>query len=368
MKKGLVCCICLMLVCLLVTAACAEAGTLPTINSLLQSNAGKKAEVRDNLDMYGLFNDNFEDINYDFKLIVLQREAPQKEFTARLTYPPFVSDNGFEEDFTGVDIGNSRLWLRGDMMAKLPQRYRASSLENATYLIIAEDHYIWDGTISVSDYDNSSDGDLPEFADTEEMIQYFLEHPRTVKSITYYPKFGVYSLIMLYEAKTKKSSVIDYTYTSSMRFARNPEASQQWDNMTYISALLDSLDEEAGVDIQAAENIIGTVEFAPQEKKDLWSSCINAKEYSTARHSVEEYYWAMAAELEGLDDSQENKEYYDLIIRDRNRTALELFVSFCDYSGFDRSVDSIESSGDYIAAPDYDWMETHLQETVALFN
>ena len=48
-------CFILMLVCLLVTAACAEAGTLPTINSLLQSNAGKKAEVRDNLDMYGRY-------------------------------------------------------------------------------------------------------------------------------------------------------------------------------------------------------------------------------------------------------------------------------------------------------------------------
>ena len=66
--------------------------------------------------------------------------------------------------------------------------------------------------------------------------------------------------------------------------------------------------------------------------------------------------------------SAENRKNYDLIINDRNAVALSYFVNYCDYAGFNRTIDSIESSGDYIADPDYEWMETTLQETVDLFN
>ena len=73
-------------------------------------------------------------------------------------------------------------------------------------------------------------------------------------------------------------------------------------------------------------------------------------------------------ELRSLSRTEAYRENYDLIIKEMNRPALSLFVSYCDYSGFDRSISSIESERDYIAKPDYDWMEQILTDTVALFN
>ena len=74
----------------------------------------------------------------------------------------------------------------------------------------------------------------------------------------------------------------------------------------------------------------------------------------------------MAEELKSYDNSKENRENYDLIIQERNRDALDLFVSFCDYAGFDRPVSSIEATKDYISTPDYEWIEQQLKETVAM--
>ena len=369
MKRVLCCCICLMSVFLcFFTASADTARFLPSINSLLRSGqSNKKTEVSDNLDAYYPLNEQFTEINYDLKFLILQREAPQKEFTAKKTYPPFKETDGFDENFIGIDIGNSRLWLRSDLMAQLPSYYCAKSFEDATYLIVAENFYEWDGTISVSDFKDDGSNNLPDFKDADEMMLYFIEHPKKIESITYYPKFGVYIIITLYETKTKKCTFLDYTYTASRRFARNPDASLQWNNMTYVEDLLDALDEKVGIDIKTAKKLIETSDFIPQGKKDLWISCINAEEYSTAHHSITEYYWSMAVELKNLDPLQDNKENYNLIIRDRNRTALGLFVNYCDYSGFDRSISSIETSKDYISSPDYEWMEQKLKETILMF-
>lgn len=366
MKRALFCCICMLVVFHLAIPSRAETGLLPTIDSVLQSgqsNAGK-IEVSDNLDAYVSFGESFTNFDYDLKILFLQREAPQKEFTAKTVYPPFSDTDGFDENFSGVDIGNSRLWLRVDLMDQIPSYFCAGSLEEANYLIVAENFYEWDGTISVTDFADREEKDLPEFKDANEMMLYFIEHPRKVESITYYPKFGVYSLITMYETKTKKSLFWSHTYTSSMYFARNPAASLQWYNMTCIADLLDAVNEEFGVDAQYAKSLIESIDFVPQGKKDIWTSCIDAEEYSTAYHSITEYYWSMVLELKDLDPSQENKENYDLIIKDRNRTALSYFVNFCDYSGFDRSISSIEESKDYIATPDYSWMEEELKELV----
>lgn len=367
MKKLICLCLCITLIIPFVFAN-ADTAFLPTINNALRSSSSSsKIEVSDNLDSYYPLNEAFSEINYDFKIIILQREAPLKEFTAKKEYPPFKDTEGFDDNFAGIDIGHSRVWLRTDLMAQLPSYFKASSLEEATYLIIAENLYLLDGSISVSDFKDTGDKALPEFKDADEMMLYFSQHPKTIDSITYYPKFGAYTMVTLYETKTKRSSLLDYTYTSSQRFARNPDASSQWYNMTIIADILDYLDEEKKVNAASAKKTIEEADFIPQAKKDLWTSCINIEEYSTASHSITDYYWSMAIDLRDLDSSSKNQENYNLIIRDRNRLALSMFVNYCDYSGFDRSVSSIESSKDYIASPDYDWMERKLKETVLMF-
>ena len=97
-------------------------------------------------------------------------------------------------------------------------------------------------------------------------------------------------------------------------------------------------------------------------------SCIAAGEYTTASHSIGETFWSMAEDLKNLDSSEDNRKNYELLIRERNIDALALFATRCEYSGFSRSIESIEESKDYIAAPDAAWTENAIEETIALFN
>ncbi len=340
-----------------------------TINRLLRGGLpNEKIAVDDDLSAYSPANSMFHELTKDFRIIILEREAPEKAFDSVTKYPPFEDGDGFPAGFTGTDIGSPKVWLRGDLMNRIPAQMRATSLQNATYLVIIENYYEHGGTISVTDYKSGNDDDIPVFETVEEMTEYFSTHQKEVSSITYYPKFSALAFISVYDTETKDFSFFDYTYTPAMRFARNPEASDQWDSMYRLYELLYLLDETAGPDGAAAKASINTLEWVPQNKKDLWISCIDAGEYSTASHSIGETFWSMAEDLKILDSSEDNRKNYELLIRERNIDAFALFATRCEYSGFSRSIESIEESKDYIAAPDAAWTEKAIEETIALFN
>ena len=369
MKKILCIFISLTLSVLLLTAACADAGKLPSIDSQLKSvSSGQRVEVGDDLSGYSVLNEPFSDLgNKQIRLIILERRSPGKEFTRKVFYPPFGDDVGFPDDFDGVDTGEPRLWLRNDLMRQLPGNLRASSMKEATHLIIAEAIYFLHSTLMQYDYSRKDNSEPPEFETTEEMVAYFLEHQPEISSVAYYPVFGSYAFITFYETETGHCAVYDSKYSAGRIFSRNPDASMQWFNMSSIKNLMDLLTDENGVDAEKAKAIIDAYADVPQEKKDLWTSCINVQEYATAWYSVSDYYWKMAEELKNMDDSPEHQKYYDLILQDRNETALNVFVQFCDYSGFDDSMESIEESGAYIAAPDWDWLNDTMKQMVKDF-
>ena len=362
-------CILLALVLVLLpgAAAFADAGPLPTIDEALQAGVTEKTEVSDLLDGYSVFNDAFEDFTEDFRVLVLQREAPYKEFTANKVYPPFTNANGFPDDFTGVDEGSPRVWLRADLMQQIPEEYRASSLADATYIFLAETLYEWDGTISEADYKDADDGELPEFDTAEEMAQYLMEHPREVESMTYYPKFGIYSIVTIFEAKTAKSMMYDYTHTASTRFAKNPEAALQLDNMSYLIDLLSDLEAEQEPDEARMEETIRSLDFVPTETQHLWLGSLFTQSYDDTRTYITDYYWTMAEQLKDLDPDAENKANYDLILSEKNLLAFQLFADWCEYGGFERSVTSIEIAKDYMAEADPAWAEEKLTDLVSLF-
>ncbi|MBP5231633.1 MAG: hypothetical protein ILO68_07870 [Clostridia bacterium] len=363
-------CILLALVLVLLSgaAAFADAESLPTIDEALRAGASEKTEVSDNLDEYSVFNETFEDFTEAFRVLVLQREAPYKEFTAAKVYPPFTNANGFPDDFTGVDEGSPSLWLRADLMQRIPEEFRASSLADATYIILADTLYEWDGTLSESDYKDSDDGELPEFESAEEMAQYFMEHPREVESITYYPKFGIYSVINVFEAKTAKAAMFDYTYAASRRFAKNPEAAIQLDSMSYLVDLLSELDAEQGPDEARMEAIIRSLDFVPEETQHLWLGSLFTQSYDDTRTYITDYYWTMAEQLKDLDSDRENKANYDLILSEKNLPAFQLFANWCDYGGFTLPISTIGAARAYMAEADPEWIEEKLTDLVSIFS
>ena len=356
---------------LLATASAANADTakLPAIDEILSSGSeGGKVEVSDNLDAYSPLNDSFEDIDHDIKILFLEREGPEKEFTEKKVYPPFGDSDGFSDDFMGVDIGKSRVWLRTDLMNRIPEYFRATSLKDATYLLMAETMYMWGGTLIVSDFKNDIDETPPVFDTIEEMEEYMRTHQRVITSQTYYPVFASFSFISLYDTQTKNVSYFDVNYTEAKYFGRNREASEQWNKMISLYEIIEALDENKKVNPSAAKQKIEELEFIPEGKASLWISCIDAEEYSTAAYSIADYFWSMAEDLKNLDPAEDNRKNYDLIISEKNINTLANFVDFCDYSGFEKPISTIRAQKEYLAGPDAAWMEKAIRETIDLFN
>ncbi|MBR6164716.1 MAG: hypothetical protein IKQ45_02160 [Clostridia bacterium] len=364
MKRILCFCIGLVL-CLLTAAAAAEDAALPSIDMLIGMGENQRVEVSDNLDAYSVFNEQWSDWPADrLKFIILERRSPEKEFTELMKYPPFSDNDGFPADFDGVDLGESRVWYRGDLMENLSSDFRANSLEDATYIILAEDIYFLASTIVVTNYKKKDNEEAPEFESTEEMIEYFAARQPEVESKAYYPVFESFAFISIYETATKRSALYDTKQTPGKLFARNPDASRHWNNMVYLAELMDILADENAVDASAAKELIESYDFVSQEEKDLWISCLSLKKYGTAGQLALEYFWKMTEDLKQLDPSEKNQKNYDLIIQERNITALGQYVQYCDYGGFEKSMDSIRDEKDYLAAPDWEWQENTLQDMI----
>lgn len=343
---------------------------LPSLNETMKNVSLKdqKVEIQNEFDSYS--PDNLDEISDfgDFKIIILQRSAPDKEFTEK-KYDYFMINEakGFDDDFKGVDLETKRVWYRGDLMSQIPSSFRAASLDDADLLVVAEHEYVLGGSISVIDYLDNQDEDMPDFDTVEEMEQYLLAHQKVPSSITYYPKFAVISWLNLYRVNSKERSSYNLEFKTPRRFARNPEASDQWSNMTDLLAIIELLNAEA-VDYSNVKDKIALLDDIPQPKKDLWLSCLDSGEYTTTSFSIQEYFWQMAEQLKGMDPSAENREKYNLIIDEKDFNALKLFVSYCDYSGFNQSVESIRLSKEYMATPDDQTLENLLKEFINYMN
>lgn len=326
-----------------------------------------RIEVSDDLDEFD--PDHFGEIDYgQYRLVILERQVPEKEFTAYDSgYPEnYVQD--FPDDFTGVDIGYSRSWLRCDLMNRLPEDFRAHSMDEADIVLIAETQYFRSGTISVTDFDRSGGDEIPEFETVEELEEYISTHQPVINKITYYPKFGVYTLIDLYSPVTKDCEVYDYTVENAKRFARNPEAQDIWYDMETLAAAIDGLNSDEMNNDSFSLMLPDLESFVPEEKLEFWSTCIGSEEYSAALSSMSEYYWKMAADLMEADTNEDHRTNYSMVIDAQDQKALTALAEFCNYGGFDTPVELIRTSKEYLAEPDYEWMEEALNEFLALFS
>ena len=364
MKRIPCICVCLMLA--LFSLSAAGADSLPDIDSLLTQGCSERTEVLDDLSGYSIANGSFSEITGStVKLLFLERRSPEKEFTALEQTVPLTGSEGFPDDFNGYDAGTARIWLRGDLIARLPENLRARSLEEATHIFIAEDIYLYASTLISYNYSEKDDPDPPEFKTTEEMTAYFLEHRPVPESVTCYPVFSSFAFLTLYETGTKRCSVFEAKETPCKWFARNREAGAQWTDMSTLATLEASV--EAGADFEGADALkdkISGLDFVPDVKKTLWNACLDQGRFDLASAAITEHFWVMAEELKNLDPSEKNRKNYDLIISSRDIAALGHYVSFCDYSGFEKSIGLIEAEKEYLAAPDWEWLEESVQRMV----
>ena len=363
MKKILCICLCLVLVLLTASEALA-ADKLPSIDSVLKKGTKKKVEVKDDLSAYSIDNATFSSLSGTIKLLILERRASSKKFTSLKKEAPVSEEDGFPDGYKGKDSGKARIWVRGDLMAKVPARYRAKSLKDATYILMAETQYIHSSTLMHYTYEQSFYTNPPEFETTAEMIAYFAMRQPVLESITFYPMFDAYSMVTMYQVKTKKRALYDYKQTKTKDFTRNPDAAQQWENMGQVMKLMRALESDEGVNASAVKKTISNMSFVPKKQKSVWTACIDGGEYDTALSSVTGYYWNMAKKLKSMDKDEKHQADYDLIISDRDTIALNYYVKYCNYSGLEKTIEEIKESKEYLAKPDTKWLEKKLKSTL----
>ncbi len=360
LKKRVI--ILILLFILTVSFACRA--ELPSIDDVLahfDSYSGS-VEVSDDLSAY--YWENQGDIDYgSLRFVILEREAPEKEFTALDSGYPDAMIDGFPDGFSGFDVGSPAIRVRCDLMAKLPAMFRAASLAEADILLVAENIYLLDSTLIVTDYVKNSSSEIPEFETLEELAAYLKANKPVIDTITYYPTFGSLTMVNLYD-RNRYAALYDYTYTEGMVFAQNPEAAGQWSNMQDVFEIMTELSN--GADGAGLNEQIAALEFLPQSKSKIWQACVSENEYGSAFNLIDEYYWEMARTLSSLDPSDENRELYSQIIDAKSYETLSLFVSFCNYTGFDRPISSIEAAKDYLTSSDWEWAEAAVMDVVNL--
>jgi len=344
-----------------------DSGYLPTIDEVLQTMTAESGRTRVSDDLSEYDPDNMGEFDFnDLKIVILERRAPEKDFSACDSGYPLHYVSELPDDYQGVDLGTSQVWLRCDLMNRLPKYMRATSLDTADLILIAETQYALAGTVSVSTYKETDNENLPEFDTIEEMTAYINSHRPIVEKITLYPKFAVLTLLNLYSPTTKKCEVYDYTVSLPVRFAKKPEAQDFWDEMEILSTIIRCIEDGERESIDLDELFSELERFIPEEKTTLWKTCLENEEYLTTAFSMREYYWSMAKELMELDNDPNHQGNYKLIIDAKDMNALAGFVDFCEYSGFDKSIEMIRLSKEYLGTPDYKWLEDSLNAFVEM--
>lgn len=311
----------------------------------MKNTSNDRLLISNNLNEYDP-NNCVDEIDIDgFKMIILERTAPDKAFKGYDSGYPNNYVDGFPYGFEGEDVGNPTVWLCCDMMRKLPEYYRATSLANADVIFMIENVYVLDAIISVTDYKSSTGvkNNTPEFDTLEEMNEYIKKHQPVIDKITFYPVFGNYELITAYNTRTKQCEFVFADYIEGKHFAKNRDAGSQWSNMKDIIKIITLL-ESKSPDKSAVEEALQTVEFVPNKKIDIWKTSIQSEEYDTAIYSIKKYLWDMTCKLSELDGDETARKNYNLIISEEDIPSLINFANYRNYMGVDTEIETIRKN------------------------
>lgn len=368
MKRKIKCAIVIFLTMLafIISMSFSVAEALPTLAEALRSmNQTDESKIEilytDELRSYQLDNngDIYDNAN-GFKILIMQREDAEKEFTELDSgYPnQFITD--FPDDFNGVDVGLPRAWLLCDMMKRLPKEFRATSLEDATFILIVDDIYYHSGTISHQVVSANNDStQIPDYCTTPEEIEnYISSHQPTILSIKYYPVFSMFSVASLFNRETTLNTYIDYNSSLVQDLSNNPEACDLWNQMVDLLDLSTALTSEPNGEISdKALETLDNISILSETTADIIKKCIESKEYDSAALLINNNFWKLAEQLSVLDGNANHQRIYDVVIENHSIDALKNIVSYFNYSGLKYDLTTIRNLKLYLAHADQKWEE-----------
>lgn len=295
MKRILGFCL-LLLVVFLGFGAAAEETNYPTINSAIKKIYYKHpteievdyCELADfSMDCQG--DDIMEGV-MDFKIAVFKRLAPEKDVVSS-------DSNGAAENEDGKDQGG-KLFYCAEMMRKVPYKYRARSMEDATIIVIAENKYFPDGTIS-------------DRLNSEEKK---------------YTKYSSSCYINVYNVQTKECETHAIRYIDAPVFFADTLLAERIINLKRIDALssLFGNPEQNMAPIMSQALMFHYLGLFSFTEYQLLTNCIEQEDREGAVALLECVFWDIAGEIlnaEALPDYQ--KQMREAIAKEDRQTFLQ---------------------------------------------
>ncbi|MBR4040034.1 MAG: hypothetical protein IKJ11_08055 [Clostridia bacterium] len=350
-----------MLACILLLGSAAFAEGI-TLEEALTQVGSVQGDVLLSGDFSAL--DYFSSMDYvqnSGKIVVLRRVGPEKEFT--------VSKQVFSDDFNGVDVGETKVYLDMDAMAMIPDEFRAATVDEIGNVIMFETFYLHAGTISSysAAYETSPSARGLDGAMKDESTE--LPGEEEVNALEYKAVFTGHAVAALYNAEDGSSLAFDLREFPYAELRSNPEASNVSELMYAAAAVYNACqtqDEETVWESALELILYESVMTEDQLNKLVELLSADVLDYTAFADFMLDIIWDGAGKLCELD--KEYGKLYQKAIDEQSLEGVFYLLSESDYNSISKSDIVIKLNKDYMGKIDMNVLEEMRTDTLDLLN
>ena len=288
--------------------------------------------LSDDFSGYDCFSDG-EYIADSGKILILQREGPEKEYS-RSTFP-------YPDDYRGEDKGTAKVWLRTDLMSRIPEHRRAATAEEAETIIMAESYYQWTSTME-------SQGESISGMNYDE----------------YRPLFCAFNEVRLYSRENKGGQTVIWEEYCYPEMRDDPESAALWSVIGTLKEMTELTQSELkGEQFQTFTyylDILDGYGALPRSALERLYELGLDGDTEEIRDICTDTLWKKAQEFITLDPDY--AEEFSAVVDKKSYEALEELVVSRDYSNVALTDSEILIRKAYMGTPDPEGLESLIEE------
>lgn len=303
--------------------------------------------LNDDFSMYDLLSSDFYTHN-EGKIIILYRVGPEKEFT--VSYEPLA------DEYSGVDIGEAKVYLDVERMKLIPEQYRAKSTDEVGNIIMLESRFILSGQILQHTHD---DDDEPTMQELKEIVRNDATSTESTDELpereeqhayVYKPVFAGVTAVALYNAENGTSAAFDVKLFPEAELRDNPTAANI---VEVIYALVDVYNACANGNVysfkEAAEDLLEQTMLETAHKDELLVLFSDA-DYPTIRNKMVQLIWVYAEKICQVD--RKHADEYRYVLEEQSLEGLFYLLKKYSYTAVTKSDKDIIRDKDYLGEID----------------
>lgn len=303
--------------------------------------------LNDDFSMYDLLSSDFYTHN-EGKIIILYRVGPEKEFT--VSYEPLA------DEYSGVDIGEAKVYLDVERMKLIPEQYRAKSTDEVGNIIMLESRFILSGQILQYTHD---DDDEPTMQELKEIVRNDATSTESTDELpekeeqhayVYKPVFAGVTAVALYNAENGTSAAFDVKLFPEAELRDNPTAANI---VEVIYALVDVYNACANGNVysfkEAAEDLLEQTMLETAHKDELLVLFSDA-DYPTIRNKMVQLIWVYAEKICQVD--RKHADEYRYVLEEQSLEGLFYLLKKYSYTAVTKSDKDIIRDKDYLGEID----------------